>query len=307
VVQVADGTVFLSQGGSPWAIPIDVAAADPMPYAAALPAARHIADRLRPGGVVLAADEARLRRLGVGDRVTLGAVSLRVSLIVPDAVIGDAEMFVNAHDGKALGLPADRYLLVRPPSSGSWSGDVARMRAAAPTGLPVRFVTPGRARALRQADAVLSPLQEKLRFGEFAVRPPPTGAGSLTIQPAWLAAHLTTESVPILGEVTCNRAFLPALRAALAALVAARLQSLIDPAQYGGCFNARLIAGQPGAPLSHHAFGSAIDLNVGTNPQGQQPHEDPRLVAIFSRYGITWGGTWLVPDGMHFEALDRPR
>jgi hypothetical protein len=27
------------------------------------------------------------------------------------------------------------------------------------------------------------------------------------------------------------------------------------------------------------------------------------LVAIMARYGLTWGGRWLTPDGMHFELI----
>ena len=29
----------------------------------------------------------------------------------------------------------------------------------------------------------------------------------------------------------------------------------------------------------------------------------PRLVSAFERWGFTWGGRWLVPDGMHFEII----
>jgi hypothetical protein len=29
-------------------------------------------------------------------------------------------------------------------------------------------------------------------------------------------------------------------------------------------------------------------------------------VEIFDRWGFTWGGSWLVPDGMHFEFRNFP-
>jgi D-alanyl-D-alanine carboxypeptidase len=38
-------------------------------------------------------------------------------------------------------------------------------------------------------------------------------------------------------------------------------------------------------------------------PQGLSSRQDRRLVSIFERWGFTWGGRWLVPDGMHFELL----
>jgi D-alanyl-D-alanine carboxypeptidase len=28
---------------------------------------------------------------------------------------------------------------------------------------------------------------------------------------------------------------------------------------------------------------------------------------VFERWGFTWGGRWLVPDGMHFEFLRFPQ
>ena len=48
-------------------------------------------------------------------------------------------------------------------------------------------------------------------------------------------------------------------------------------------------------------WGSAIDVNVSTNPLGARPHQDPRLVRAFAQAGFVWGGRFLRPDGMHFE------
>ncbi|MDX6201213.1 MAG: hypothetical protein QOJ83_713 [Frankiales bacterium] len=305
VVEVANGTVWLREApGSPLAAPIDVSAADPRRYARALPAAGSAMSGLVAGQVLLASDEAGLRRLRVGSRLTLAGVPLRVKGIVADALIGRAEMFVTASDGRRLGLPPDRFLLVRPQAPRAWSAVAAALRKATPSGTPVRILAPGKARVLREADAVLTPLEEKLRFGEFAAAA--QVGGGLSIDPRWLAAHITTADVPILGAVTCNKAFLPMLRKALDELVRQGLQRLVDPADFGGCFNARLIAGQPGASISHHAYGSALDLNVSANPQGRPSAQDRRLVRIFARFGLTWGGGWLVPDGMHFEALGGP-
>ena len=303
VAEVANGTVWLA--GKVWSIPIDVAAADPARYAAAVPAAAAIAGVLRPGTVVLAADEARLRQTKVGEPLRLGGHTLRVVLIVPDAVIGDAEMLVTQADGTRLGLPPDRYLLIRPAQSTRWAAESAALRRADPATVPLRLVSPGKARRLREADAVLSPLEEKLRFGEFGAAARATGSGELILDPTWVAAHISTASVPILGQVTCNQAFLPALRSGLgrgsqrgpaAADRPRRLRRLLQWATHRR---------PAGSPISHHAYGSAIDLNVRTNLDGAVPHQDPRLVRIFARYGLTWGGRWLVPDGMHFEALTK--
>ena len=54
-------------------------------------------------------------------------------------------------------------------------------------------------------------------------------------------------------------------------------------------------------------WGIAVDLNVEQgNLFGQTPHQDPRLVEVFERWGFLWGGTFIEPDGMHFEYRREP-
>lgn len=119
VVSVANGTVWLPadrQAPAGMAIPIDVSA-DPRSYTAAMPAAAALMSQLGPGRVVLSVDGARLRGLHVGDLTVVWGVTLRVTAIGPDSVVGAAEMFVCPTDGRRLRLPRDRYLLVLPTSS----------------------------------------------------------------------------------------------------------------------------------------------------------------------------------------------
>ena len=306
VVTVGNGTTWLADrnhGPPGMSVPVDVSTADPRKYAAAVPATPAVMKHLSPGQVVLSTDSARLRRLRVGDVTSPSGVALRVAAIVPDQVIGDAEMFVTAADGRRLGVPAARYVLVRPTTAAAWPTIAAGVRAFVGQHALLRIRAPGTARWLREGDAVLPPLLEKLRFGEFAADPHATAAGYLTIDPRWLSRRLVTAPVPILGRVTCNRAFIPPLRAALRDVVRRHLQGLINPHDYGGCFAPRLIPGQPGQSISHHAYGSALDINVSANEQGQRPRQDRRLVRIFAAHRLTWGGAWLVPDGMHFEFL----
>ena len=95
--------------------------------------------------------------------------------------------------------------------------------------------------------------------------------------------------------------------AALQELSDAGLASLIhvaDTRRYGGCFSARVtrsLAGSAGHNLSRHTWGAAIDLNPSDNPYGGAPHMDQRVIDAFVRHGFVWGGTFLIPDPMHFE------
>ncbi|HEX3828256.1 MAG TPA: M15 family metallopeptidase [Sporichthyaceae bacterium] len=280
-------------------IPLDVRAADLIAYAALVPDAdRATFTGLGPDEVLLGATSARLRRLGPGGSLTLAGRTLHVAGVVPDAEVGSAEVFTSSATAAQLGVTSQRYLLVQPAAGATW-GQLASPIRAALAGIKPGVQGPGS--ILGPDDSVLPQVLEKQYFGEFAVQLR-AGVGSwLTLDPSWAAAHLRTESVPILGRVTCNSAMLPALRSALADVVAQSLSSMINPNDYGGCFAARLVAGPTTGDISHHAFGSAIDLNVATNPEGTAGHQDPRLVAIFKAHGFAWGGDFLSPDPMHFE------
>ena len=125
------------------------------------------------------------------------------------------------------------------------------------------------------------------------------GGGRIAPDPAWVAAHIATEPVPILGEVTCNRLMIPQLRAALEEIARDGLADKIHPGEYAGCYYPRFIAGSTN--LSNHAFGLALDLNVPGNQRGTVGEIDRRVVAIFKYWGFAWGGDWSYTDPMHFE------
>lgn len=75
--------------------------------------------------------------------------------------------------------------------------------------------------------------------------------------------------------------------------------------QSGG-YNDRNIAGTN--IKSHHATGSAIDLNWNNNPRGAAGAISPELArSLAAKHGLTWGGDWKNPDPMHFEAAGAVR
>jgi D-alanyl-D-alanine carboxypeptidase len=123
--------------------------------------------------------------------------------------------------------------------------------------------------------------------------------GRIAPDPAWVATHIVTRTVPILGRVTCNRLIFPQLEAALRDVVAQGLADTVHPDEYAGCYYPRFIAGT--TTLSNHAFGLALDLNVRGNQRGTVGEMDRGVVAIFERWGFTWGGDWKYTDPMHFE------
>jgi hypothetical protein len=285
-----------------WYLPLDAFAVDPASYASVVSGGGVVAAALaEPGAAVLGQTSAGLRHAEVGSRLQIaGHDPLEVTAIVPDADVAAAELVVSYATGAALGITTERAARVR------YTGDRARLQravtAATPRGTATRFRAPGETTYLRDRDGVLPQALVKQRFGEFAVRP---GEGSgLDIDPAWVSANIVVVTFPVLGRTQCNRRIVPLVTAALQELADAGLAGLVDPAQFGGCYNPRLIG--PGRGLSRHTWGIALDVNVAANPLGGAGHQDPRLVEVMRRRGLTWGGGWLRPDPMHFEYLTPP-
>jgi uncharacterized coiled-coil protein SlyX len=125
--------------------------------------------------------------------------------------------------------------------------------------------------------------------------------GSIQPDPAWVSEYIRTETVPILGSVTCHKLMIPQLRAALQQIVDSGLANKIHPEEYAGCYVPRFIASDPSNPISLHTWGIAFDINVPGNLRGTQGEIDRRVVAIFKSWGFAWGGDWDYTDPMHFE------
>lgn len=291
----------------PYAIPIDAAAVTPRSFGAFLPPPdRAIVAALADGQGVLGATSAALRGLGPGaELVFRGGTRVRIVDVLPDELVGAAELLVSKATGTTIGVHHQRYLLLQPHDGGSLTSAELRrrLRPLLPADLGiyrrVQVRAPGETPFFRSGDAVLPPVMLKTLFGEFAARPSPGRPGYLDIDPVWVRANVVTVSVPLLGEVTCNRALVPQLRDAMSSLQRRGLGSLIE--SYAGCFAPKFVNRDPTAMLSHHAWGIAFDCNFLGNAFGEPPHQDPRLVRTMERWGFIWGGGFIVPDGNHFE------
>src|SRR5436189_181528 len=166
------------------------------------------ADAFSAGQAVLGATSAALRGLGPGGVLDVGGTRLRVAAILPDQLVGAAELVVSRATGAALGVSHDRYLLVRASAGRAFTTSRLhrRLLPLLPASLgidrDVEVRAPGDSPYLRAGDAVLPPVAVKTLFGEFAARPGPV-PGTITVDPVWAAAHLQTTRIPLLGTVTC--------------------------------------------------------------------------------------------------------
>jgi len=324
ITVVAEDNVWLARSWSaagelvdrparPYRIPLDVAAVDPATFAPFLPPAdRASLAAIENGEGILGSSSASVRRLGPGALLELGnGTRIRIAAVLPDELVGAAELLVSKEAGRRIGVARDRYLLIRPVEDRPMtSGSLRRtIQPLLPRDLGVfgrvQVRAPGETPYFRAGDAVLPPVLLKALFGEFAARPAPGQPGSLEVDPAWIRTHLVTARVPLLGQVTCHRGILSQLRGAMRELRDMGAAHVIR--SFHGCFVPRFISRDPTALLSHHSWGIAFDVNLSGNYYGVAPHQPPALVRTLRRWGFVWGGTFVVPDGNHFEYRRSPQ
>jgi hypothetical protein len=280
-----------------YAIPLDVLFIDPDAYARTVPhEARAAFPGVRPGRAVISRTSARLRGIGAGGRLRLlGGRRLRVTAVVDDELVRSSEVVIARSDRRVRRGDGTSVLAVLRPGA-SVDPDTFARRTERGSGARV---LPGGPLADRGSAGPARPAELKARFGEPAVGLP-YGDDWVRLDPAFLRRYIVTRSVPVLGSVTCHRALIRPLRAALSELRRRGLARLVNPADYAGCYAPRRI--RPGGSLSLHAWGLAVDLNASANPYGGRSGQDPRLVRIMLAHGFSWGGHWpTIRDPMHFE------
>ena len=302
--RAANGKI-IERHGEGFAVPFEIAAIEPKEYARFVPpddkdAVRDLGDT----GALLAETSKELRGGGRGLKLDLGARVLQATGVVSDLGTNGFEALIAAPP-PADWTRADRFVLAHLRRPQDRDAVARKIESFLPPGQPLRARTEGENPFLRYGDAVLPQLLVKDAFGEFAAHP--NSDGTIAIEGGWQKANIKRGPVPILGSVECHRALFPQLRAALQDVEQQGLGHLIHLEQYAGCFNARFINSTPGGRLSHHSWGIALDINREENAFGVKPNMDPRIIDIFEdRWGFTWGGRWIIPDGMHFEWIRFP-
>jgi hypothetical protein len=281
---------------------INVAAVDPTTYRNynTLQVAQFQEEWDRVAGGEMALSPKFRRQVGGSGYVRMGtsadAPQIHVGAYAPQ--IPGVDAVVNQRWAKTLGMRQGNALLV---STGIHTPLSIRK--------PIQRIVGGRASVQRMDVAARLGLDPTTRQTALLVGSAADAVGSFSysvlaggrIAPdqGWVASHISTETMPIIGPMTCNTLMFPQLRAALLEIVARGLAGAIHPGQYGGCYVPRFIAGT--TTLSNHAFGLAFDLNVPENERGTVGQIDRRVVQVFESYGFTWGGTWHYTDPMHFE------
>ena len=249
-------------------------------------------DAVNRGELVVSHAAAQRRRWHLGVTAPVAARgSLRLRLAAFATTLPDTDVVVSDAVAASLGLaPTTGALLT------SGRGDPAALAAA------VRRVVGrgGTIHLLTQPEtpyAFLTGSRAAKAFGAFSYRWYDDG----TIEPdaSWVRENIVSATVPVIGRVTCHRLMIPQLRAALAEVKAAGLGHLLRT--YDGCYVPRFIESDPSHAISLHTWGIAVDFDAATNGRGGRGTMDPRIVAIFKRWGFRWGGDWSYTDPMHFE------
>jgi hypothetical protein len=291
-----DGTI-VDEPTDGFVIPVEIHAVNPEAHSDFVPGPEGaILRELSDDEVLLGSTSAALRRLGVGDTITFaGGPVVRVAGIVDDAYVGDAEIVTARDDPEVFATFLDKYAVF-------WfDGERADLEAGADTiaGEPVVVRAWGEVLVFRHGDSVRSQAAFKNRFGEFTLRP---GDGGFEQERDWREENIVTETIPLLGSVTCHREFVEMLREAMTALEEAGNGSKINRASYHGCWNPRFIAGR--LAISHHSFGAAADINFFEPVDGPYSPTDPDLLVALFTAGLTSGHLWVNPDPGHFEWFD---
>ena len=248
------------------------------------------------GELVVAHEPAAALGLGLGKDVPAAGAgepaALRLGAIATAGVPG-ADALVDDATATRLGLPAANAVLLAAGPGVDPQALADRVRAITGPSAAVDLLTPPASSPV----AFLTGTKASKAFGSFSYRYLPDG----TIQPDddWVAQNIATETLPIMGSVTCHRLMLPQLRGALEDVVKAGLASTLHT--YDGCYVPRFIERNPENSISLHTWGIAIDMDAATNYRGIAGTMHPEVVAIFKRWGLRWGGDWKYTDPMHFE------
>ncbi len=210
--------------------------------------------------------------------------------------VGTVDTVVNSAWGEELGLPEGNALVVY---TGGFAPQAVKKKMSnlldenmSITDLDIVAET-GIDPGASQTTQVVGTFSQAVGVFRYT----PIGGGRVQPDPAWVRDHIVTETLPLLGDLTCNKVMMPQLREAMLEISGLGLGPEID--YHVGCYYPRFIAGS--TTLSNHSFGLAIDINSLENQRGTVGEMHPVVVQVMKKWGFAWGGDWNYTDPMHFE------
>jgi len=282
-----------------------VAAVDPLEYRSIAPVASNEAEfvwtSLLSGEAVLSFDAAEDLGIEGGGTIELdGGQEMEVGAFADNQTPNIADVMVDTNLAGQAGEGGDQVLTVGVQPGTSLDALGAALTEELPGSKLVPLIPPD---LMSNPDPLTGAIEDGGSGGGIigTMNYKVLDNGFIKPQQAWVDSNISAASVSIIGEVTCHRLMLPQLQAALSEIESRGLGNELRPDDYGGCYVPRFIDRNPSLPLSMHAFGLAVDLNVSTNQLGTEGDMNPRIVEIFERWGFIWGGNWSRPDPMHFE------
>jgi hypothetical protein len=278
-------------------VPLGVAGVDPSTFRAFAPAgtaeSQPVWEAVARGDLVVSHSVAQRHKWTLGATSSvLGRAGVKLRLgALATTQLPDTHVVVSDAVAASLGLAPTTGVLLT-----SGTSDPAALASAA------RKVVGrgGSIHLLTQPQtpyAFLTGSRAAKAFGAFSYRWYDDG----TIEPdaEWVSENIVSTTMPVVGRVRCHRLMVPQLRAALTDVQRAGLGHLLRT--YDGCYVPRFIERDPSRSVSLHTWGIAVDFDAATNGRGIRGTMDPRIVAIFKRWGFRWGGDWSYTDPMHFE------
>lgn len=144
-------------------------------------------------------------------------------------------------------------------------------------------------------------------YGPITYVPAPVAgnAEGIRITNDFEARNIIRKNFPLIGYAAIHKEAAGPLEAALKEIE--RKGWGYKVRTFAGGFYPRFVRNS-NTSLSSHSYGTSVDINADTMPQGSAPTQDQIDIApIFEKHGFYWGNKFSYPDPHHLEYVLPPR